>query len=67
MPETTRRLHLSWGVSARDLSVPEGADTLAATLEVARRDLGPGALVVILDIAPKGARGVPSLVNVVTF
>jgi pyruvate kinase len=67
VPETTRRLHLSWGVSARDLSVPEGADTLVATLEAARRDLGPGALVVVLDIAPKGARGVPSLVNVVTF
>jgi pyruvate kinase len=67
VPESTRRLHLSWGVTARDLTVPEGADTLAATLEAARKELGPGALVVILDIAPKGARGVPSLVNVVTF
>jgi pyruvate kinase len=67
VPETTRRLRLCWGVQARDLRVPEGADTLAATLAAARRDLGDGARVVVLDIAPAGARGVPSIVNVVTF
>jgi pyruvate kinase len=67
VPETTRRLRLTWGVDARDLRVPDGAATLAATLEAARRDLGEGARVVVLDIAPEGARGVPSLVNVVTL
>jgi pyruvate kinase len=67
VPATTRRLRLAWGVQAIDLHVPDGADTLAATLDAAKRDLGPGARVVVLDIAPVGARGVPSLVNVVTF
>jgi pyruvate kinase len=67
VPETTRRLHLAWGVTARDLAVPDGADTLAATLEAARRDLRPGARVVVLDIAPAGARGVASLVNAITL
>jgi pyruvate kinase len=66
-PATTRRLRLCWGVTAVDLDVPEGADTHAATLEAARRDLGAGARIVVLDIAPAGARGVPSLVNAVTL
>jgi pyruvate kinase len=66
-PATTRRLHLAWGVTAFDLSVPAGADPLAATLEAARRDLGAGARVVVLDIAPPGARGVASLVNAITL
>jgi pyruvate kinase len=67
VPATTRRLHLAWGVKAVDLAVPAGADTLAATLDAARRDLGPGAHVVVLDIAPPGARGVASLVNAITL
>jgi pyruvate kinase len=67
VPETTRRLHLAWGVSALDLPVPEGTDTLVATLDAARRDLGAGARVVVLDIAPPGARGVASMVNVITL
>ena len=67
LPETTRRLRLAWGVRSLDLRVPEGADTLTATLEAARRDLGSGARVVVLDIAPSGARGVRSLVDVVTL
>jgi pyruvate kinase len=67
VPVTTRRLHLPWGVRAIDLPVPAGADALAATLAAARRDLGEGARVVVLDIAPHGARGVASLVNVITL
>jgi pyruvate kinase len=67
VPATTRRLHLAWGVRAVDLAVPAGADALTATLEAARRDLGPGARVVVLDIAPPGARGVASIVNAITL
>jgi pyruvate kinase len=67
VPTTTRRLRLAWGVKAIDLSVPTGVDPLTATLEAARRDLRPGARVVVLDIAPPGARGVASLVNAITF
>jgi pyruvate kinase len=67
VPETTRRLHLAWGVRALDLTVAPGADSLHATLEAARRDLPPGARAVLLDIAPAGAVGVPSLVNAITF
>ena len=67
VPETTRRLHLAWGVRAIELVVPPGKDPLQATLEAARRDLPPGARAVLLDIAPAGAVGVPSLVNAITF
>jgi pyruvate kinase len=67
VPETTRRLHLAWGVRAIDLTVPAGSDSLHATLEAARRDLPAGARAVLLDIAPAGAVGVPSLVNAITF
>jgi pyruvate kinase len=67
VPETTRRLHFAWGVRAIDLVVPAGHDALQATLEAARRDLPPGARAVLLDIAPAGAVGVPSLVNAITF
>ena len=67
VPETTRRLHLAWGVRPIDLAVPAGSDPLHATLEAARRDLPPGARAVLLDIAPAGAVGVPSLVNAITF
>src|SRR5579871_3416878 len=67
VPQTTRRLHLAWGVRAIDLAVPAGADSLHATLEAARRDLPPGGRAVLLDIAPAGAVGVPSLVNAITF
>ncbi|HXJ19865.1 MAG TPA: pyruvate kinase [Polyangia bacterium] len=65
VPETTRRLRLTWGVHPIDLKVPPGSDTLHATLEAARRDLGTGARAVVLDISAKP--GVPSLVNAVTF
>jgi pyruvate kinase len=65
VPATTRRLHLTWGVRAIDLSVAPGSDTLHATLEAARRDLGAGARAVVLDISAKP--GVPSLVNAITF
>lgn len=65
VPETTRRLHLVWGVTPIDLAVPAGADPVEATLEAARRDLPAGARVVLLDIAPSNARGVPSLVNAI--
>jgi pyruvate kinase len=67
VPETTRRLHLVWGVQAIDLHVPPHLDPLRATLEAAHRDLPAGSRVVVLDIAPAGVRDVPSLVNAVTF
>ena len=65
VPETTRRLHLIWGVRAIELPVAAGRDTLQATLDAARQDLGAGARAVVLDISSKV--GVPSLVNAVTF
>jgi pyruvate kinase len=64
---TTRRLAMCWGVTPMDLVVPPGVEPLAATLEAARRDLGAGSRVVVLDIAPVGVRGVPSLVNAITL
>jgi pyruvate kinase len=67
VPETTRRLHLAWGVRAIALAVPAGSDTLHATLAAARRDLPAGARAVVLDIAPADALGVASLVNAITF
>jgi len=67
VPETTRQLHLVWGVKAIDLKVPPDQDPLHATLDAARRDLPPASRVVVLDIAPPGVRGVPSLVNVITL
>jgi pyruvate kinase len=67
VPETTRQLHLVWGVKAVDLKVPPEQDPLHATLDAARRDLPPASRVVVLDIAPPGVRGVPSLVNVITL
>ena len=63
---TTRQLALAWGVNAVDLEVPPGGDPVTATLAAARRDLGAGARVVLLDIAPAD-RGVASLINVVTL
>jgi pyruvate kinase len=67
VPATTRRLRLVWGVTSFDLTVAAGVDPLVATLEAARRDLRAGARVVVLDIAPPGASGVASLVNVITL
>jgi pyruvate kinase len=67
VPETTRRLHMAWGVRSIDLRVPPGVDSLSATVEAARRELPAGARVVVLDIAPTGARGVPSLINAITL
>ncbi|HVZ72833.1 MAG TPA: pyruvate kinase [Polyangia bacterium] len=67
VPATTRLLRLVWGVTPLDLVVPAGADVLATSLEAARRDLGAGARVVVFDIAPAGAKGVPSLVNAITL
>jgi pyruvate kinase len=67
VPETTRRLNLIWGVTPIDLEVPTGQDPMPATLAAARRDLPAGARVVLLDIAPSGARGVASLVNALTL
>jgi pyruvate kinase len=63
---TTRKLALAWGVNAIDLDVPDGGDPVAATLEAARRDLGAGVRVVLLDIAPP-ERGVVSLINAITL
>jgi hypothetical protein len=52
-------------VTPIDLTVPPGTDPVAATLEAARRDLPAGSRVVLVDIAPAGSRGVPSLVNAI--
>ena len=67
VPETTRCLALVWGVTPTDLIIPAGSDPLPATLEAARRDLGSGARVVLLDINPPDRPGVPSLVNTITL
>jgi pyruvate kinase len=67
VPETTRRLHLVWGVRARDVTVAPGGDTRLAALEAARRELPSGSRVVLLDIAPTGSRDVPSVVNTITL
>jgi pyruvate kinase len=67
VPETTRRLHVVWGVTSIDLHVPAGTDPLHATLDAARRDLPAGSRVVVLDIAADGVVGVPSLVNAITL
>ncbi|MDZ4694145.1 MAG: pyruvate kinase [Deltaproteobacteria bacterium] len=67
VPATTRRLRLVWGVKAMDLKVQNGVDPIVATLEAARRDLPAGSRVVLLDIAPRGAIGVPSIVNAITL
>ena len=67
VPETTRRLALVWGVTPIDLAIAPDLDPVTGTLDAARRDLGAGALVVLLDIAPPGLRGVPSLVNAITL
>jgi pyruvate kinase len=67
VPETTRRLQLIWGVTPIDLQIPPGQDPIPATLDAARRDLPAGARVVLLDIAPAGTRGVPSLINALTL
>ena len=67
VPETTRRLHLVWGVRAIDLTVPAGNDPLHAALEAARRDLPPGRARGRAGHRARGRRGVPSLVNAITF
>jgi pyruvate kinase len=67
VPSTTRRLHLAWGVRAIDLQVASGMDSLHATLDAARRDLPSGSRVVVLDIAPRDAPGIPSLINSITL
>jgi pyruvate kinase len=67
VPETTRRLHLTWGVRPIDLTVPPDSDPLHAALDAARSELPPGARVVVLDIAAADARGVPSLINAITL
>jgi pyruvate kinase len=67
VPQTTRRLAYAWGVTPIDLAVMAGSDPVAATLDAARRDLGAGTRIVLLDIAASGARGIASLVNAITL
>jgi pyruvate kinase len=67
VPETTRRLNLAWGVTPIDLKVGPGEDPMSATLAAVRRELPAGARVVVVDIAPAGVRGVPSLVHALTL
>jgi pyruvate kinase len=66
VPETTRRLHLVWGVRPVDLRPVPGLDSLHATLAAAGRDLPPGSRAVVLDIAAPDS-GNPSLVNAIHF
>jgi pyruvate kinase len=66
VPETTRRLHLVWGVHAMDLRPVPGLDSLHATLAAAGRDLPSGSRAVVLDIAAPDS-GNPSLVNAIRF
>jgi pyruvate kinase len=65
VPETTRKLHLVWGVRSVDLTVAPGLDPLHAALGAARRDLPKGSRVIVLDIA--SAAEVPSVVNTITL
>jgi pyruvate kinase len=65
--ETTRRLHLVWGVRALDVELPAGADPLRAALDAARRDLGKGSRVIFFDVAPSGSTDVPSVINTITL
>ena len=67
VPETTRALHVVWGVRAIDVKVEPGTDTRRASFEAARRELPSGSRVVLLDIAPGGSRDVPSVVNTITL
>jgi pyruvate kinase len=67
VPETTRRLALVWGVTPIDLTLAPGEDPVSATLQAARRDLGSGARVVLLDINGSDTPGVASLVNAITL
>jgi pyruvate kinase len=67
VPETTRRLRLFWGVRALDRAVSAGADPLASAVEVARRELPPGARIVVLDLAAPEDRQTPSTIKVVTL
>jgi pyruvate kinase len=66
VPETTRRLHLVWGVHPMDLRPVPGLDSLHATLAAAGRDLPAGSRAVVLDIAAPES-GNPSLVNAIRF
>jgi pyruvate kinase len=66
VPETTRRLHLVWGVRPIDLRPVPGLDSLHATLAAAGRELPPGSRAVVLDIAAPGS-SLPSLVNSIRF
>ena len=67
VPETTRRLHLVWGVRALDVELPAGTDPLRAALDAARRDLGKGSRVIFFDVAPAGSTDVPSVINTITL
>ena len=67
VPETTRRLHLLWGVSPIDVPAAPGTDPVDAALEAARRKLGKGARIILFDVAPDGAAGVPSVINTITL
>ena len=67
VPETTRRLHLVWGVApstrraGRDGSAARGAGDGAPRL------LGKGSRVICFDIAAPGLDGVPSVINSITL
>jgi len=67
VPETTRRLHLVWGVSPVDVTAVPGVDPARAALEAARQMLSKGSRVILFDVAPAGATDVPSVINTITL
>jgi pyruvate kinase len=66
VPETTRRLHLSWGVRPIDVRADPGVDPLNVALAAARMRLPKGSRVICFDIAAPES-GVPSVINAITL
>jgi len=66
VPETTRRLHLVWGVRPIDVRSDPGVDPLNVALAAARMRLPKGSRVICFDIAAPES-GVPSVINAITL
>ncbi len=66
VPETTRRLNLSWGVRAIDVRAEPGVDPVQAALAAARTRLPKGSRVICFDISAPGS-GAPSVINAITL
>jgi pyruvate kinase len=66
VPETTRRLHLAWGVRPIDVRSDPGVDPLNVALAAARMRLPKGSRVICFDIAAPNS-GLPSVINAITL